>query len=185
MRRSRLSFGFCISEALDLKDKKDFKLIRELYTLSDRYDVSQFERKITDELIKGNSVLFNGPKCVSDEGFQKDWIEMQSFARMAFELNAQSLEENVMTFIDRNIDHFLKKDNKEMCELNDFTDGRLIHLIANKYKRSKSKEMAFNTSLQNIMIYRCLKCERINYVYTKINISYKCQECNHLFYEFN
>ena len=95
----------------------DLKLFRELYRLSDRYDVSLFQHKITDELIKANSHLFNGSKCVSDESFQKDWKKMQSIGRIGFEFKIQSLESNALAFIGRNLDHFLKRSLQELIEL--------------------------------------------------------------------
>ena len=128
---------FLYSGKLVIKDNIDFELIPELYKLSERYDVLRFERKITKKLIKRNRRLFKGEKCVSHKSFQINWQIMKSFARIAFEFKIQNLEENVMTFIDTNFDHFLlKKDNKELSELNDLTDGRLFHLMANKCRKS-------------------------------------------------
>ena len=120
-------------EELVLNDVNDLDFFGELYRLSDRYDVSRFERRITEEFMKRNSHLFNGPKCLSDESFQKDWQTMQSIARIAFESKITSLMDIVMTFIDKNFDHFLK-DNKGFNELNDLTDGRLLDLVVNKCK---------------------------------------------------
>ena len=117
-----IEFLYCDHLFCDIDN--DFKLIGELYTLSDRYDVTYLEDRITDELTNRN--LLNGPKSVSDEDFQKKWPTIRSITRIAFEWKISRLIENVMTFIDINFDHFLKKDNRELSELNDLTDGRLL-----------------------------------------------------------
>ena len=112
----------------------DFELFRELYRLSDRYDVSRLEYGITDLLFNNYfSPVFG--KCLSDDLFQRGWPTITSIARIAFELKITKVEENVMTFIGHNFDHFLKKDNKELNELNDLTDGRLLDLMVNKLRK--------------------------------------------------
>ena len=126
----------------------DFELIRELYRLCYRFDVSRLERKITDELydiMNSNYELFYGFECESDEDFQKKWPTIGSIAKIAFEFKiiqkwfgVKSLEDKVMEFIDSNFNHFLKKDNKELSELNDLTDGRLFDLMANMCRNGKN-----------------------------------------------
>ena len=116
----------------------DFKLIGELYRLCDRYDVSRLRDRIIDGLTDSNQLI--EPNCVSEEYFNKKWLKIKSIARIAFESQITRLTDNVMTFIDINFDHFLNKDNKEMRELNDLTDGRLFELKANK-KRKLVEEM--------------------------------------------
>ena len=113
----------------------DFELIGELYRLSDRYDVSRLGDRIIYDLTDRNQL--NGPISVSDKVFQKKWLKIRSITRIAFESQILRLIENVMTFIDINFDHFLKKDNKELSQLNDLTDGRLFELMANKFRKSK------------------------------------------------
>ena len=130
--KSFIWFLYC--DDLALKDINDFKLIRELYRLSDRYEVSRLELRLSNKVIKSNSNLFNGPKSGSDEEFQTNWVKIQSISKIAFELKISKLIENVMTFIDINFDYFLKKENKEMNEFNDLTDGRLMDLMANQCK---------------------------------------------------
>ena len=172
---------FLYNEDLVLKEDNDFELIRELYRLSDRYDVSRFEHKITEELMKGKSRLFKWSKCVSDDDFQKDWQKMHSIAKIGFELKITKLEDNVMAFIDKNFDHFLKKDNKELSELNDLTDGRLFHLMANKFKR---REKVLNKSLNQVLSYKCCMCGTVNDV-KSFNTSSKCKKCWQLLCDFN
>ena len=129
-----IRFLYC--DDLVLKDNIDFELIPELYRLSERYGVLKFEDKITDELIERNSDLFKGEKCLSHQSFRINWQTMKSIARIAFELKIQNLEEKVMTFIDNNFHHFLlKKSNKELRELYDLTDGRLLDLMAIKFRK--------------------------------------------------
>ena len=119
---------FLYIEDLVLKSN-DFKMIRELYRLSDRYDVSRLEHRITD-LLTSLSYHIYWYKCDSDKDFQKEWPTISSIARIAFELKITKLMNNVMQFISDNFDHFLKKNNKELNELNDLTDGRLMDLMA-------------------------------------------------------
>ena len=132
-----IQFLYC--DHLVLKDVNDFKLIRELYRLSDRYDVSRLEYRITDRKLEDwgfiTSISSYCPyQYVADEEFQIKWPTIKSIARIAFELKITKLEENVMKFIDHNFDHFLKKDNKELNDLHNLTDGRIIELMANKCK---------------------------------------------------
>ena len=174
-----IRFLYC--DELVIKDNIDIDLFRELYKLSDRYDVSRFECKLTNQLINGNRRLFKGLKCVSDESFQKDWQTMHSIARIAFEFKIIKLEDNVMAFIGNNFDHFLKKDNKELSELNDLTDGRLFHLMANKHK---IREIVLNKSLKQVDSYTCDKCGTVNEV-KGFNTSSKCKKCSKIFFDFN
>ena len=116
-------------------DVDNNQLIRELYKLSDRYDVSRLADRITDELTDRNQL--KGANCVSNEDFNRKWLTIRSIARMAFESQILRLIENVLTFIDVNFDHFLKKDYKELNVLNDLTDGRLMDLMANQCRKAK------------------------------------------------
>ena len=113
----------------------DFELIGQLYRLSNRYDVYRLGDRIIYELTVRNQL--NWSTSVSDEEFQEKWFRIKSITRIAFESQISRLIENVLTFIDKNFDHFLKKDNKELNEMNDLTDGRLFHLMANKCRKSK------------------------------------------------
>ena len=74
---------------------------------------------------------------MSDEDFQTNWVKIQSISKIVFELKITRLMDNVMTFIDINVDHFLKKDIKDLNELNDLTDGRLMNLMSNQCKAFK------------------------------------------------
>ena len=97
--------GFLNNDNLVLDIDNEFELIQELYRLSDRYEVSYFERRITDELTNRN--LLNGPKCVSEKEFQKKWPTIELITKLALESKISRLFENVLTFIDINFDHFL------------------------------------------------------------------------------
>ena len=125
--------GFLNNDHLILDIDNEFELIQELYSLSDRYEVSYFEDRITDELTNRN--LLKAPKCESEEEFQKKWPTIRSLIRIAFISKISRLIENVLTFIDINFDHFLKKEDKEMHELNDLTDGRLFDSMVNKFRK--------------------------------------------------
>ena len=138
-----IRFLYC--DDLVLKNN-DFKMVRELYRLSKRYEVSRLENRITDLL---SYYSYSFPvywyySCVSDEDFQSKWLSNRPIARIAFEFKITKLEENVMTFIRYNFDHFLKKDSKELSELNDLTDGRLIDLMANKCRSGKKASKQLN-----------------------------------------
>ena len=102
----------------------EYELIQELYRLSDKYDVSPFERRITHELTIRYAL--NGSECESNEEFQEKWVKIRSIARLAIESKVLRLIENVMTFIDTNLEYFLKKDIKELNQLNDSIEGRLF-----------------------------------------------------------
>ena len=64
-------------------------------------------------------------------------MTIRSIARIAFKWKITKLKDNVKTFVDKNFDHFLKKDNKEWSELNDWTDGRLFGLLLDKHRIAK------------------------------------------------
>ena len=113
----------------------DFEMIGELYRLSVRYEVSRLENRITD-LLSHNSPSFPvyWGECVSGQDFQSQWHTIRLIARIAFELKITKLEDNVMAFIGHNFKHFPKKTNKELNELNDMTNDRLLELMANKFR---------------------------------------------------
>ena len=164
-----IQFLYC--DDLVLKDFNDFELIGELYRLSDRYDVSRLADRITIKWIESNSNLFNGPKSLSDEDFQTNWVKIQSISEIAFELKLTKLMENVMTFIVKNLNHFLKRDIK-LNQLNDLTDGRLFDFMANQCNRLKE-------SLNQVKRYVCGNCGTSNQVG-----STNCKHCNQLFCDF-
>ena len=102
---------FLYFDDLDLKIN-DFKMIGELYRLSNRYDVPRLEYRITDLLYSNYFFQFYWSARVTDENFQRKWPTLRLIARIVFEFKITKLEKNVMTFIGDNFDHFLKKDNK-------------------------------------------------------------------------
>ena len=130
--------GFLYNNHLILDIDNEYELILELYRLSDRYDVSYFEHRITDELT--NRYFLNEPKCVSDEDFNRKWLSIRSIARLANESQVSGLIKNVMTFIDTNMEYFLKKDIKELNQLNDSIEGRLLEVLVNKCRKTKEDE---------------------------------------------
>ena len=135
---------FLYNEDLVLK-RNDFKTIRELYRLSDRYDVSRLEERMTDLLSSYNNLFpVYWFADVSDKNFESWWTTNRSIARIAFELKITKLMDKVMTFIDQNFDHFLKKDYKELRELYDLTDGRLLDLMTIKCRSGKKAAEELN-----------------------------------------
>ena len=138
--------GFLNNDNLVLDIDNEFELIQELYRLSDRYEVSYLEHRITDELTNRN--LLNCPKCLSEEDFQKKWLTIRQIARIAFESRITRLIENVLTFIEINFDNFLKKNNIELSELNDLTDRRLFHLMINKFRHLSEEINGLKESLE-------------------------------------
>ena len=125
-----LQFLYCDDLVLDIDN--DLKLIGELYRLSDRYSVPRLESRILDEFHKR---YFSSGKCVSDQVFQEKWLTIRSIERLAIEWQFIRLIEEVMTFIDTNLEYFLKKDIEELYELNDWFEGRLFELILNKCRK--------------------------------------------------
>ena len=87
---------------------------------------------------------------MSDEQFRWKWPKMRLIARIAFELKINKLEKNVMKFIGDNFDHFLKKDNKELSELNDLTDGRLFDMMANKCRNVQNDTEELNALKESL-----------------------------------
>ena len=63
--------GFLNYNRLVLDIDSEFELIGELYRLSDRYDVSQFEHRITHELWH----FLCAPICKSEEEFKQKWLK--------------------------------------------------------------------------------------------------------------
>ena len=169
-----LQFLYC--DDLGLKDYNDFELIGELYRLSDRYDVSRLEHRITNKLIKSNSNLF---KSVSEEDFQTYWLKINSISKIAFEFKIIKLMDNVMTYITRHFDHLLKKDIKELNELNDTTGGRLLDLMAEMCKDFNG----LKESLKQIKSYVCANCGVTNQVQS-IDTFTKCRDCKKFFSDF-
>ena len=55
-----------------------------------------------------------------------------------------------MTFIDKNLDYFLKKDMKELNELNDWIEGRLFELMVNKF-RNAAEVKKIRSSMANLI----------------------------------
>ena len=187
-------------------DLNDFHLIRELYELTNRYDVSSLRDRITAELFKMNFYLFFGLLCKSKEWFHWKWQRIGSIARIAFELNVSQLIEKVMIFIDKNLVHFLMKDMKELIELNVLTDGRLFSLLIEKCTESRfhhMKELMDKTieiihmmtiiskkmndlkeSLKKVKSFNCDECGAFNHVQSTDAYS-KCEECNQLFCNYN
>ena len=164
----------------------DFELIRELYRLSDRYDVSRFKHRITGHLFNMYFDLFFAYKCVSDEDFENKWLIIGTIARIAFESRVLRLIKKVMAFIRNNFDHFLKKDIKELNQLNDLTDGRLFKLMAKKCRigEKSSKQLnALKDSVSQVRRYVCEDCNTSNPVQSIDLCETKCKDCNRLFCE--
>ena len=163
----------------------DFQLIRELYRLSDRYEVPRLERRITEKLDEMSQTY---------EGFQEDWPKMQSILKIAFEFKIEKLIENAMEFIENHFSECLEEDNDVLIELNDSTNGQLFPLMVEKctenckqyvptvefitYLTKKCRQ--FNEILKQVEYVKCRICDANNRV-EFIDTSTKCKQCNELF----
>ena len=184
---------FIYCDDLVLKDDNDIELFRELYKLCDRYDVSRFERRITDKFVEMSQTLME-----SNDNFEEVWPKMQSILKIGFEFKIEKLMDNVSVYMYRNLEKFFTEDNEVLFQLNDLTDGQLFYDMASDYEdwnqvhNEKIKELfvllaekwkKLNESLKRVKSFRC-KCGAMNHVQF-IDNSTKCQECDQLFYDFN
>ena len=129
----RAFLQFLYSDNLVFYVSNDFKLIGQLFRLSDRYDVSRLRDRI---LVEFNKRYFSSELiCLSDEEFEQKWPKIRSISRLAIDSQILELNEKVIDFIDTNFEYFLKKDIKELSELNDLTDGIIFEIMANKCKK--------------------------------------------------
>ena len=197
-----IRFLYC--DHLDLKFGTDFKMIAEFYRLSDKYDVSRLENRLTDYLYSSAMMYVDGSPTSSRSAFQRIWSQMQLISKIAFEFKIEKLMDKVMEFIDKKFDHFLQQRNELLFQLNDSTDGRLFPLIVDKCtdnrfnhnSKDKLKELidlmakdckhlkGLKESLKKVQSFKCDNFEKINHV-ESLGKYTECEECHQLFYKFN
>ena len=145
-----IQFLYC--DRLVLKDNKDFKLIEEVCQLSDRYDVKKLLEKVDDNLMAmtlscSDSVTFN-------------WV-----SKIAFDYKILGIKAKVLTLIEENIKHFMKKADKELHELDVLTHNHLTGVLARSYRKlsteydRKNEQLnEFNRYLKEYQKIKCFKC---------------------------
>ena len=151
---------FLYFDDLVLKDENDFKVIRELYSLSDRYLVPKLGDRINTFLWSKSNKLNRD----HDEKFENKWLIIKSIGKIAFELKINSLMDNVMRFIGKNLHHFLMRDSKGLNKLNGVTDGRFLELVANKCRDPYKQTNELRNSLKQIKMFECRRCHAVNHV---------------------
>ena len=141
---------FLYSEKLVIKDCNDLNLIEEVVKLSDRYEANRLMRKITKRLIK----------------IEINFDHFNQISRIGFRYKMEELMSKVMAFIDNNFDQFVAKDEEELKLLNESTDGRLLKVMANNYRKIKpefDKRTICNSGRKSISsIYHCSNCGHHN-----------------------
>ena len=162
---------FFYLEELDLKYDNDFKLIEDIIRLTIRYDVYRLRDRITDELFNMSFILING----SDVEFEDNWRKMRSILKIGFEFQIEKLIENVMIFIAKKFDHFVDEDIGVLIQLNDWTDGRLFSLMADKCSEFWRELTELKESLKLIKTFRCDGCK--NNIKVDGISSTKCMGC--------
>ena len=171
---------FLYFDDLVLENENDFEVIRELYRLSDRYSVPKLGERVTIFL------LTKSGKIIRDraEGFENKWLIIKSIGKIAFELKINSLMDNVMRFVGKNLYHFLMRDSKGLNKLNDVTDGRFLELVANKCKDPYKQLNELKNSLKQIKMFECHRCRAVNQVHY-VNTSTQCYKCKIFFCQSN
>ena len=146
---------FLFGDYLVLDIDKDIKMIGELYRLSQRYDVSRLADRILDEFTKRYFSDLSALRCESNEDFQQKWLTFGPIARLAIEWQFIRLMEKVMVFIEINSKYFWRKHNKEVIQLNEWFDGRLIEFMLMKaYCKIQRKDHRY---LRRVQIPRNVK----------------------------
>ena len=174
---SFLRFLYC--DELVLKDDNDFKLIRELFKLCDRYDVSRLMFRLTQDLYeKAFSLVWKD--MYSSEDYNKVRPEFQSISKIAFEFKLEEVMKKVMEFIDKNFDHILNEDNNALIQLNDSTENRLITLMADKCHKTRNDFSEYKERVKQIYQVNCQNCHRVNHV-PSVSGNYECWRCTGLY----
>ena len=146
---------FLYSDQLVLKDDNDLKLIKEVCELSDRYDSRRLLEKVGQHL---KEMPFNAEN-------------LYDITLFAFNHKIDELMAKMLTYLDIFMDEIVKKDIKQLCELNDSTNDKLLELIVNNYrnligaecKRCEIINMNFETGSYNgnrICMFTCKVCKK-------------------------
>ena len=143
--KSLIYFLYC--DDLLFKDDNDFDLIRELYGLCDRYDVSRLFVGLTDELYEKSQTLLE-----IKGGFKEVWPKMQSILKIAFEYKIEKLMDSVLSFIHKKFKHFIEEDNEVLLQLNDSTDGQLFALMVDKCAKDLYNSDIFLKKFKELLI---------------------------------
>ena len=163
-----IQFLYC--DRLLLNDNNDFQLIEEVCQLSDRYDVKKLLEKVDDLLMTiplncSDSVTFN-------------WV-----SKIAFNYNLSEIMAKVLAFIDKNFHHFVKKDNKEMHELDVLTHNHFGEVMAKNYRKLSTELIQTKQTLDTYERRKCEFCQKIaSFDITTDDI---CKGCDNLWMPFD
>ena len=178
--KNLIRFLYC--DELVLKDdhENDFVLIRELYALCDRYDVSRLFVRLTDKLYKKSQILLK-----SREDFHEVWTKMVYINLIATEFKIEKLMDKVMEFINKKFENFIEiEDNELLLHLNNFIDGQLFTLMADKCLED-TPSLSPSTKLQKfkeLLILITKKCKQMNEVIESLKEvkTFNCDKCGEL-----
>jgi hypothetical protein len=149
---------YLYSDQLEIKNPDDFKLIDELLKLGDRYEAFRMIVSICAHLAGLEITLENF------ESIMKIAFDMKRTFEDILKENEQQkkLMDNVKDFMRGNFKFLMKKKNKELVALSTSTDGRLIRIMADKYRHVKRKLDCFKKNLSQVKQWRCRTCHFVN-----------------------
>ena len=130
---------FLYSGELVLKDNEDFKLIDEVCELSDRYDSPRLLKKVGQHLME----------------MPLEWNNFNAITDIAFNHKIDELISRVMSFIDNDFENIVKKEFKQLSEINDSTRNKLLELMASNYRK-------LSESHKILKCGECVSCKIIN-----------------------
>ena len=134
---------FLYSDELLIKDSNDLNLIEEVCKLSDRYEANRRMKRLSTHLIKNELTLNN----------------IEQISRIAFRYKMEDLMSKVMAFMDINFNEFVAKDEEELKLLYESTDGRLLKVMANNYRKINAEYSKIKTHL-DMPGKNCVRCKK-------------------------
>jgi len=155
---------FLYTEKLDLKDNNDFQLMEEVYKLSDRYEAPRLRTAIVDHLRDIELTLDN----------------YELMIKIVFTYKMEELMPKTKAFLKNSFNHFVDKDINALKELNDRTDGQLLEVMTNNYRKQTSSLYTLNSTLKT----RDIEIETLNYKLKSLNQEkdlkerYRCKTCD-------
>ena len=137
---------FLYSEQLVIEDSNDLNLIEEIIKLSDRYEANRLMNNLC-QFLSGKQLTFNN---------------FEQISRIAFRYKMEELMSKVMDFIDKHFDKFMIKNEQELKQLNESTDGRLLKVMSNNYRKVNKElnDIKVGSSVENQGAkYLCSSCK--------------------------
>ena len=109
-----------------------------------------------------------------------DWNNFNAISDIAFNHKINALITKVMKFIDNNFNHFVNKDIKQLSEMNDSTNDKLLELLANNYRKISKELSEIKESNKLLVSGKCDTCKIIH-----LDISINSVGLNRRFRDFN